>query len=91
MLAPFLFAAHEVFSTEKRQARFLLVAETAACATRPEPPGSMPCGFGLVGGQGTMTRGSHATKPGAVPDARRGVAWRLYPTISSGATKLAVG
>ena len=57
LLAPFLFAAYEVFSTEKRRARFLLVVGPAAHTTRPERPGSMPCGFGLVGGQGTMTRG----------------------------------
>ena len=52
LLAPFLFAAYEVFSTEKRRARFLLVVGPAAHTTRPERPGSMPGGSCFAGVHG---------------------------------------
>ena len=56
LLAPFLFAAYEVFSTEKRRARFLLVVGPAAHTTRPERPGSMHGGSCFAGVHGAEVR-----------------------------------
>ena len=67
LLAPFIFAVYEVFSTEKRRARFLLVVGPAAHTTRPERPGSIPGGSCFAGVHGAEVRRPPGGESGSRP------------------------